>query len=102
METLIYPSKQNTPIIDILSNDITTNADDPCFPFPGWPGHHNSTSQGLKIILCMMKEHKIQNFGTYLCEAITYKKQNFLRNLTLNTFIQLVKVGEYSIIWLDI
>ncbi|WAR55865.1 hypothetical protein PtB15_6B609 [Puccinia triticina] len=83
------------PIPD--SSAMDTDEDfDPCFPYRDGPGHSRASPQALSIIWRAMRRAGVKSFWPDLSKAISSSVNRFLWDLARNTFMQVVRSGEYD------
>ncbi|OAV95431.1 hypothetical protein PTTG_26676 [Puccinia triticina 1-1 BBBD Race 1] len=69
---------------------------DPCFPYRDGPGHSRASPQALSIIWRAMRRAGVKSFRPDLSKAISSSVNRFLWDLARNTFMQVVRSGEYD------
>ncbi|CAH7671513.1 hypothetical protein PPACK8108_LOCUS6284 [Phakopsora pachyrhizi] len=75
---------------------------DPSFPYGNGPGHCQASAQTLAIIWQTMRKAGVAKFRPDLNKGFSTGDNQFLWNIALQTFINLVCLGEYKGISLDI
>jgi hypothetical protein len=75
---------------------------DPSYPYPGGPGHPFTTEQTLAIMRQMMDDAGIKLFRPDFNQPCNSPDNQYLFDLAVNTFIELVKCNEYSGIDLEV
>ncbi|CAH7685345.1 hypothetical protein PPACK8108_LOCUS19845, partial [Phakopsora pachyrhizi] len=75
---------------------------DPSFPYSNGPGHCQASAQTLAIILQTMRKSGVVKFRSDLSQGFSTGNNQFLWNIALQTFINLVCLGEYTGISIDI
>ncbi|CAH7674685.1 hypothetical protein PPACK8108_LOCUS9607, partial [Phakopsora pachyrhizi] len=75
---------------------------DPSFPYGDGPGHRQASAQTLAIIWQTMRKAGVAKFRPDLNKGFFTDDNQFLWNIALRTFINLVRSGEYTGISLDI
>jgi hypothetical protein len=74
---------------------------DPCFPYPGGPGHQKATRQQLSVTWQLMKAARIKSFRPNLAGSRTSKENKYLWGLSEKIFFKLVQLGVYTGVSLD-
>lgn len=77
-------------------DDPVPSTDDPCFPYPGGPGHCRATPETLDIIWRMMRERGVRSFRPDLSQGPNSQDNSFLWTLAVDSFLELISAGEYT------
>ncbi|PLW30950.1 hypothetical protein PCANC_26701 [Puccinia coronata f. sp. avenae] len=90
-------NRQASPSGDSEDNyNVDSDVEDPCFPFPGGPGHLSTLTQTLLIMWRTMRKVGIKSFQLDWTKPFNKPKKKFLWDLAFSLFLKLVKAGEYS------
>jgi hypothetical protein len=67
----------------------------PSFPYPNGPGHSAASSQAIKIIWRTMSKSGVEFFIPDFKKSMTAYINQFLWDIAIRSFMQLVRCGEY-------